>query len=367
VRIGILHEATARPGDTLTDLYRETLELIDAAEVAGIDFFGCSEQHFWPEIDGIPPIATISSPEVLYAMGIARTSRLVFRTAVSTLAYHHPLVMASRIATLDIVSGGRMEFGTGRGNSTLAADAFGIEVDEMYDRWHECISVIIGAWESQGAFEWNGRYFRIPPREITVKPLQKPYPPTYYAAFSPQSHERAGELGLGLMTSTAGVTIDKVAGRIELYRKALASATPIGSQVNDRVSLTLLGHCTPTAAQAREEGEQPFIDYFVSATAVYREMVGRVRPEVDFSGLRGQYTYDAMTATGMILSGDPDHWLNSLADLERMGVDDLAVNFVGIDHAAALKAIDLIGREVIPNLDRGAAPIDDEVEAQVRR
>jgi alkanesulfonate monooxygenase SsuD/methylene tetrahydromethanopterin reductase-like flavin-dependent oxidoreductase (luciferase family) len=230
----------------------------------------------------------------------------------------------------------------------------------MYDLWRESLGIILGAWESQGEFEWHGKFFHIPPREISIKPLQKPYPPTYYAAFSPQSHELAGELGLGLMTSTAGVTIDKVQARIEIYRKALERATPIGSQVNPRVSLTLLGHCAPTEEQARAESEQAFIDYFVSATAVYREMVGRTNPDVDFSGLRQQYTYDNMSATGMIVSGTPDTWLEALQRMEAIGVDDLAVNFVAIDHQAALDAIALIGREVIPNLNRS-----ELVEAEV--
>jgi alkanesulfonate monooxygenase SsuD/methylene tetrahydromethanopterin reductase-like flavin-dependent oxidoreductase (luciferase family) len=349
VRFGILHEASARPGDLISGLYEETLELIDAAESAGFDFFGCSEQHFWPTIDGVPPIATIASPEIFYAMGIARTERIKFRTAVATLAYHHPLILASRIATLDIVSGGRMEFGTGRGNSALAADAFGIPVDEMYDRWQESLEIIFGAWASEGEFSWNGRFFQIPPREIAIKPLQKPHPLTYYAAFSPQSHQLAGELGLGLMTSTAGVTLDKIVERIALYRTASRDGKAVGGgQSNDRVSLTLLGHCAPTAAQACDEGAQPFIDYFVSATAVYQEMVGRLRPNVDFSRLRDKYTYDTMSATGMIISGDPDHWIEKALALEAIGVDDLAVNFVAIEHKAALAAIDLLGREVLP-------------------
>lgn len=347
MRFGILCEGTARPGDTLPTLYREALELVDAAEDHGFDYFGCSEQHFWPPIDGIPPIATIPTPEIIYALGVGRTKRLRFRTAVATLAYHHPLILATRIAMLDIISGGRMEFGTGRGNSTLAADAFGIPVDEMYDRWEESLDVILSAWRSTGEFSWDGRYFQIPPRPIDIKPLQQPHPATFYAAFSPQSHEKAGALGLGLMTATAGVTLDKVVERVGLYRKALETAKPIGNNVNNTVCLTLLGHCAQTEELARQQGTQPFIDYYVSATAVYQEMVGRMRPDVDFSKLRDRYTFDHMTDTGMIIAGTPDTWCEKLTQLESMGFDEVWINFVGIDQEHVLSAIELLGREVL--------------------
>ena len=183
MRFGILHEASARPGDTLSGLYEETLELIDAAESAGFDFFGCSSSTSGRRSTACRRSRAIATPEIFYAMGIARTERIKFRTAVATLAHHHRLVLASRIATLDIVSGGRMEFGTGRGNSALAADAFGIPVEEMYDRWQESLEIILAAWASEEEFSWHGKFFDIPSRHISIKPVQKPHPLTYYAAF----------------------------------------------------------------------------------------------------------------------------------------------------------------------------------------
>ena len=348
MRVGILCEATARRGDTIPDLYEEVVELMDAAEQAGFDYFGCSEQHFWPTIDEIPPIATIATPEIFYAMGIARTQRIKLRSAVATLAYHHPLVLASRMATLDIVSNGRFEFGTGRGNSTLAADAFGIPVEEMYDRWRESLEMIFAAWESGDEFSWDGRFYKVPPRPIAIRPVQRPHPPTYYAAFSPDSFKLAGEMGLGLMTATAGVTFDKLTNRIDLYREAIEATRTGGSRVTEAVSLTLLGHCAPTMGEAEKEGTLPFQDYLISATAVYQEMVGRLRPEVDFKNLRNRYTFDLMNDATMIICGDPAHWIDRLKYVSDAGIDELAVNFVGVEREGILRAVRLMGEEVLP-------------------
>ncbi|HEX3825390.1 MAG TPA: LLM class flavin-dependent oxidoreductase [Mycobacteriales bacterium] len=350
MRIGILCEATARPGDDLAGLYQEVMELIEAAEVSGFDFFGCSEQHFWPTVDGIPSIATIATPEIFYAMGIARTSRIGFRSSVATLSYHHPLILASRMATLDIVSGGRFEFGTGRGNSTLAADAFQIPVTEMHERWRECLEIILAAWSSGEEFSWQGKHYDIPARPISVRPLQQPYPPIYYAAFSPDSFKLAGEMGLGLMTATAGVTFDKLQGRVGIYRDAIAEAKAAGTPTREAVSLTFLGHCAPSNEDAAAEGVDAFQGYLISATAVYQEMVGRLRPDVDFRNLRDRYTFDYMNDNMMIVCGDPAAWLERLKVFADAGIEEFIVNFVGVPHDAILRAVKLLGEEVLPTV-----------------
>jgi alkanesulfonate monooxygenase SsuD/methylene tetrahydromethanopterin reductase-like flavin-dependent oxidoreductase (luciferase family) len=350
MRIGILCEATARPGDDLAALYEEVLELIEAAEVAGFDFFGCSEQHFWPTVDNIPPIATIAAPEVFYAMGIARTQRIGFRSSVATLSYHHPLILASRMATLDIVSGGRFEFGTGRGNSTLAADAFGIPVEEMHARWRESLEIILAAWTSGEEFSWDGIHYQIPSRPISIRPLQKPFPPVYYAAFSPDSFALAGEMGLGLMTATAGVTFEKLQGRVRIYREAIEAAKHAGTHTREAVSLTFLGHCAPSTDEAVAGSVDAFQEYLISATAVYQEMVGRLRPDVDFRNLRDRYTFDFMNDNLMIVCGDPQDWIERLNVFADAGIEEFVVNFVGVPREAILRAVKLLGEEVLPTV-----------------
>lgn len=349
MKFAMLNEGSRRPGIDVPTIYREVVETIDAAEEFGFDSFGCSEQHRWPDLDGLPAVATIPTPEIFYAIASARTKRLKIRTAIATLPLRHPLLVAEQIGTLDIVTGGRMEFGTGRGNSYLAADAFGVPMEETYERWEESLRIIIGAWTSDEEFGWEGKYFKIPPRPFNQKPLQDPHPPAFYAALSPQSHELAGRLGLGLFTGTAGITLEKVEQRIRLYRDAMADADPISPRKNEYVSLTVLGHCAEDDGTAREQGERPFIDYFTAATIVYSETVHRLDSTVNFSDISSKYTFEKMAETAMIVCGTPDVWNAKLKELQQLGVDEVTINFAGVDHDAVIKAMKLLGEDVFPN------------------
>lgn len=348
MKFAMLNEGAARHTADRAAIYREVIETIDAAEAAGFDVFGCSEQHFWPDLPGLPSIATISSPEIFYAVASQRTEKMQLRTAITSLPYHHPLLVAEQVATLDIVSGGRMQFGSGRGNSLFTADAFGVPMSETEGRWEESLRLIVAAWESEGDFGWDGHFYQVPPQPFLIKPVQKPHPPLFYAALSPRSHELAGHLGLGLLTGTAGITLEKAAERIELYRTAMKDAEPIGQAKNEFVSLTVLGSCHEDRAVARAQSEEAFIDYYKAATAVYSQTVHRTAAEVDFSKIGGLYTFEDMSETMMIISGTPDDWADKIAQLRDAGVDEVSINFAGIEHEAILHSIELLGREVFP-------------------
>lgn len=349
MKFAMLNEGSRRQGVDIPEIYREVIETIDAAEANGFDAFGCSEQHRWPDLEGLPAVATIPTPEIFYAIAAQRTKRIAIRTAIATLPLRHPLLVAEQIGTLDIVSGGRMQFGTGRGNSYLAADAFGIPVAETYDRWEESLRIIVGAWTSGEEFGYDGKFFKIPPQPFNQQPLQRPHPPLFYAALSPQSHELAGRLGLGLFTGTAGITLEKVAQRIKLYRDAMATAEPISPVKNEYVSLTVLGHCAEDNDQAQREGEQAFINYFTAATIVYSETVHRVNSSVDFGKISSKYTFRQMQDTAMIICGDPDTWNAKLAELAELGIDEVTINFAGVGHEHVLSAMKLLGEQVFPN------------------
>src|SRR5690606_26651542 len=101
--------------------------------------------------------------------------------------------------------------------------------------------------------------------------------------------------GLGLITGTAGVTLDKVAERVKLYRDALKTAEPISRKPKEYVSLTLLGCCDEDAATARRKSEEAFIDYYRAATVVYSGTVNRIDSGVDFSKIGAHYTFEGLS------------------------------------------------------------------------
>ncbi|MFE3076825.1 LLM class flavin-dependent oxidoreductase [Nocardia tengchongensis] len=328
--------------------YHETVEQMLLAEELGFDSVGASDQHFFS------PSALISAPDLLHAVVAKNTRHITIRTTTATLPLYHPLQVAERIGTLDILSNGRIEFGTGRGNSMLAFEAFGVPLAEAYERYVESLAIITGAWAAEGEFSYDGKFYKIPPRTLCPKPVQKPHPPIFYAAISPESHQNAGRLGLGLMTGPTGVSFEKFAERIALYRDAAANPEPVGPyQGNSRVVLGLRGYCGVTNERAREVAGPPFIDWIRDADTMYQAKLSREKPDMDPVGARaGRYEYDKLRGNGVIISGDPDHWIEMVRLYESLGVDEININHAGIPHDEIVRSMKMLGNYVFPEFRR---------------
>src|SRR6185369_7514372 len=146
--------------------------------------------------------------------------------------FNHPIRVAERVAALDLVSNGRVEFGTGR-SSQFEQAGFEIETELSRDMWQESLEIIPRMWTEE-TFEYKGRFVDIPPRSIHPKPLQKPHPPIWMAATSPASWEIAGRNGIGILGLTIFVSVPQLADRVRAYRSALRAAKPVGKFINDR-------------------------------------------------------------------------------------------------------------------------------------
>jgi alkanesulfonate monooxygenase SsuD/methylene tetrahydromethanopterin reductase-like flavin-dependent oxidoreductase (luciferase family) len=168
--------------------------------------------------------------------------------------YNHPVRIAERVATLDILSSGRVEVGTGRSATQVELGGFGIPYNETRARWEEALEIITKIWKSaDGTFSHKGKYFDIPERTVVPMPIQKPHPPMWVACTGEDTHELAGRLGLGLLSFTLLVTPEKLGQRVARYREALKQAKPYGAFVNNKAAAFSMVHCAPTDKQAREE------------------------------------------------------------------------------------------------------------------
>ena len=175
MRFGFLSECETPEGTTHHRRYWEVMDEVILAEEMGFDFFGTSEQHF------LVGLATVSAPEVFYPAIAMRTSRIRLRHMVVILPFpfNHPIRVAERLATLDIVSNGRAEFGTGRANTLVQLEGFACPLDETRARWEEALEIVLKAFKDD-PFSHQGQYFQIPPRSLTPKPVQDPHPPRLY-------------------------------------------------------------------------------------------------------------------------------------------------------------------------------------------
>ena len=181
------------------------------------------------EHHGLIEYSHCSAPEVLLAFIAARTRRIRIGHAVALTAhrYNHPIRVAERVAMLDILSAGRVNWGSGKSASRTEQGAFEIDPAELDSQWREAIEMIPRMWRSD-VFEWQGRHFQIPPTAILPKPVQRPHPPVYVACSRPETVAAAGALGAGSLNFSAGDD-EAVRAKVQMYRAAIA-ASPVTSR-----------------------------------------------------------------------------------------------------------------------------------------
>lgn len=254
MRFGYLSEADTEIGSTHHRRYWELIEEVQLAEEMGFDFFGTSEQHF------AGPVASVSAPEALYPAIAMKTSRIRLRHMVVLpfLPFNNPIRVAERLATLDIVSNGRAEFGSGRANTLLQLDGFNVPVDETRERWEEGTEIVCKALMSD-SFEHDGKFMKIPRRSLCPRPVQYPHPPVFMVTQADESHELAGRRGMGALSWDMYMGWDYFERNLQIYREAIKTPNPIGGYVNNCFSASILNcYCADSNAEAKARAEVSF-------------------------------------------------------------------------------------------------------------
>ncbi len=340
------------------DAYHEVLEQAVLGEQAGFHSVWTVEHHFLEEF------SHCSNPEVLYGAIAARTSRIRLGYGVRLLPfpYNHPVRSAESAAVLDLLSDGRVEFGTGRSSTRDELEGFGIDPHRTRELWEEALEVIVAAWTND-VLEWRGRQFTIPPRRVLPKPLQDPHPPLWGATSSPESHRIMGEKGMGLLSFTIGTSPEELKQRIDLYRDGLTRARPVGRFVNGRAGTFTMVHVAPTREQARATAAESCEWYAKKGTAAVASVAKWMRERGEASGTYAYgdaladldtsfLTYDFLESTGACIVGDPATCIETARRYAAAGCDLLLclVNPYRIPHREVLRTIELMGEHVIPAL-----------------
>jgi alkanesulfonate monooxygenase SsuD/methylene tetrahydromethanopterin reductase-like flavin-dependent oxidoreductase (luciferase family) len=343
------------------DTYKQVLAQVQCAEEMGFDYFWTVEHHFLDEFSHCP------APEVLYGAISQRTKKIRIGHGVVLLPfpYNHPIRVAERAATLDILSDGRVEFGTGRSVSRLELEGFGIPPGETRARWEEALNIISGIWQTprDEKFSWEGNYFKIPPRYVIPRPIQKPHPPIWLASTGPETHEMAGRKGLGLLSFTLLVGPEELARRIQLYRNGIKEAKPVGAFVNNQAATFTLVHCAETNKEAKENAAESMEWYIRRAF----ELVGSVLQwTAELGGEKALSTYeylkqmvgedpskvnfDYMDERDMIIAGDPQKCIQKAKHYQAAGTELLLCHMqtYKIPHQKVMDSIRLFGQHVIP-------------------
>jgi alkanesulfonate monooxygenase SsuD/methylene tetrahydromethanopterin reductase-like flavin-dependent oxidoreductase (luciferase family) len=340
--------------------YKEVIEQAVLGEQAGFHSLWTVEHHFLEEF------SHCSNPEVLYGAIAAKTSRLRIGYGVRLMPfpYNHPVRSAESAAVLDLISDGRVEFGTGRSSTRDELEGFGIEPDKTRELWEEAVDVIVAAW-TQDVLEWNGKAFKIPPRRVLPKPYQDPHPPLWGATSSPDSHRIMGEKGMGLLSFTIGTPPEELKQRIDMYRDGLTRAKPVGKFVNGRAGTFTMVHVAPTREEARATAAQSFEWYARKGTAAVASVSKWMRERGQASGTYAYgdaladldtsfLTFDFLESSGACIVGDPATCRETAKRYEAAGCDLLLclVNPYKIPHAKVMRTIELMGKDVIPAFSR---------------
>lgn len=350
MKVGLLQEAEMMKGVDVNQRYWEMIEEVALADKLGFSCWGTSEQHF------SPPRFAVAAPEVLYAAVSQHTENIKLRVMCAVLlAWNHPILIAERLATLDIVSKGRAELATARSNNLHTLEAFGVDPAATREQWNDSIEVIVKAF-CDDMLEHDGPVWKIPPREIMPKPVQKPHPPLSVAASSVQSHIVAGERGIGALCFESYFGFEYLQDCINGYRTGLSKGTQMAPRRTEHMGLYV---ATAFCAETREEAQriafdvamgyyQFLVDIYVplGKEQSYEYLDDKLQRLVDH---RDDFDY-LLTQTPSIMIGTPADFVERIERLEEMGVDEILMRIDGVAHEDIMRSFRLIGQEVIPKV-----------------
>ncbi len=336
-----------------SELFAECIEQVELADRVGFRYVWSVDHHIMAGHSHMP------APEVFFAAAAPRTKQIRFGTGVTVLPLAHPLMTAERIATLDHLTGGRVEFGTGRGGHRADYDAMEVPYKENRERWEESLDLILKAW-SEDEFTFSGRFFHVTePVTVVPKPLQKPHPPLWYATLGPKTPEFIGRKGLSLLTFSFFQALSDFTVGVQMFRQAARDA---GHGKKLKIGAAIPVHVAETSKQARQDAEDLILWYMKSSIAIVAKGLHKERPEnlryLDkmFSSGLDKMTFDELIATNRIICGSPEDCIKQLKPYQDLGIDVLLgmFEFGGGENAKVLRAIDLFGKEVLPSLKRSS-------------
>jgi alkanesulfonate monooxygenase SsuD/methylene tetrahydromethanopterin reductase-like flavin-dependent oxidoreductase (luciferase family) len=232
-------------------ILNDALEQVEIADRIGIDHVWEVEHHFLEEY------SHSSAPEVFLAAVSQRTRRIRLGHGIVQLppGFNHPARVAERIATLDLVSGGRVDFGTGESSSQMELGGFGVDREQKRAQWTEALDVVTRMMVEEPFAGHRGRFLSVPPRNVVPKPKQKPHPPLWVACSRRDTILLAARCGIGAL-SFSFVEPEEARRWVDDYYGIIASdkCVPAGFAVNPSVAVVLPFMCHEDEATAIERG-----------------------------------------------------------------------------------------------------------------
>jgi alkanesulfonate monooxygenase SsuD/methylene tetrahydromethanopterin reductase-like flavin-dependent oxidoreductase (luciferase family) len=328
-------------------LFQNALEQVELSDRVGYDYIWATEHHFLEEY------AHSSAPEVFLAACSQRTKTARIGHGIVHMPpnINHPARVAERIATLDLVSNGRCDFGIGAGATETELGGFYVPQEEKKQMMLEAARQVVEMFVQEPYPGYQGKYFSMPARNVMPKPVQKPHPPLWMACSNRSSIAQAARLGIGALTFSF-VDPGQARQYVELYYKTFEEeCEPLGYEVNPQIAITCPFLCDRDDERALAMGMEAY-GYFIyglghysffgehvpGATDIWREF--KTNPK-EFSPPEGRIQ-DCV--------GSPERIRKQLLEFEEVGIDQVVcLSQAGnISHDMLCSSIELFGKEVLP-------------------
>ena len=387
MKIDVFNEIQNRGGGPAGPRFAQALEQAKLADELG---YGC-----WWQVEhhGAGEFSLSSAPELFLAALSQVTSRIRLGHAavLAPSRFNHAVRVAERAATLDHLSGGRVELGMTR--STIPEwRLFNIDPADVRPQTAEAFELVPRLW-TEDSVTHDSETYRLDGVSAVPKPVQRPHPPLWQAAASPASFEEAGRRGVGVLGTTFWESIERVERMVRLYREAAAACTePVGRFVNDQVGFFTFVHCAETDEQAMRNGAAAAAAWYtVTALNFFEagqdfvnglERQKELMAQSDGGGLAGEFhraeegagptpgqlligrilqgedipddeLFAILSEQQSLIVGSPETCRKKLRAYADLGVDRLMClqQIGGLGHEEVMTSIRLTG-ELIPEFDR---------------
>ena len=350
MEFGLFVEFPSREGTTQAQIFKDSMELIQAAEDSGSEGVWLAEYHF------DPGRSVLSAPVTVAGAVAARTKKVKIGLAVHVLPLRNPVQIAEEIATLDHLSDGRLDFGIGRAAFPRIYQGYGFDYAESRDRFDECLEIILRSWTEE-RFCFKGKFYQYDDLCVVPKPLQKPHPPIRIGATSEDTFELVGRMGYPIFINPSRVTtLLDLKPLVAEFHQAREKAGHTG-QVD--VGLRVPVYVAETKEKAYSEPKESTMFQMQRLINVITQSIGEAGISAGDDRAAQAERLKAMTyedvLANTVVYGTPESVVERLQQLqEELGLTQVIyeVNFgcnVPLEHQ--IKAVQLINEQVAPNLN----------------
>src|SRR5689334_13435225 len=323
-----------------------------AADGAGFKYSWATEHHFLEEYSHL----SANESFIAYLAGV--TSRIHVGSGIINITppVNPPARVAERVAMIDHLSGGRFEFGVGRGSSTTEQKGFGIDDPELTKEMvDEVLPQFKRMWRETD-YSFEGKFFSMPKRNVLPKPFTDPHPPMWIAAGNPSTFQKAARMGLGVLCFTMG-SPESLKPLIETYKNEIEHAEPVGEYVNNSIMVTSQMLCLEDGQRARDIACNMTSGYQNSLVFRYLDTFPKPPGIPTWPDLIPEPTPEGLNASidaGLVCVGTPDEVNRSVQGYVDAGADQLVFGMLSttMPVEVAIEAVETFGRHVLPNHDK---------------